>query len=57
MALSETRKDLIAAVWQIQCHPLFKCTDLVTPCASPRVSDDQVRNHIEGLMKAIARYA
>lgn len=57
MALTETRRDLIGALWQIQCHPLFKYVDLVTPAASPKVSDQQVRNQIEGLMKYIAKRA
>lgn len=55
MALSAVRQDLIGALWQIQCHPLFKYVDLVTPAASPKVSDDQVRRQIEGLMAFIAK--
>lgn len=55
--MTETRLDLLAALWQIQNHPLFRTVDIVTSSASPKVSDQQVRNHIEGCMRAIARAA
>ena len=53
--MSKTRIDLLGALWQIQAHPLFSTVDVLTPAASPKVSDEQVRNHIEGLMRFIAK--
>lgn len=55
--MTKTRLDLIAALFQIQCHPIFKYSDIVTSAGNPKVSDDQVRRHIEGCMAAIARAA
>lgn len=57
MAISETRLDLLGALFQIQNHPLFRTVDIVTSAANPKVSDQQVRNHIEGCMRAIARFS
>jgi len=57
MAISATRLDLLGALWQIQNHPLFRTVDIVTSAASPKVSDQQVRNHIEGCLRAIAKAA
>jgi len=53
--MSATRLDLLSALWQIQCHPLFRTVDVVTGAASPKVSDEQVRNHIDGLFRYIAK--
>jgi hypothetical protein len=55
--MTATRLDLIGALFEIQTHPLFRTVDVVTSAASPKVSDDQVRNHIEGLMRFIATKA
>ncbi|GEC56808.1 hypothetical protein [Bradyrhizobium phage ppBeUSDA76-2] len=55
--MSKTRLDLLGALWQIQTHPAFRTVDIVTSAASPKVSDDQVRNHIEGCLRFIARKA
>lgn len=55
--MTTTRLDLIGALFEIQTHPLFRTVDVVTSAASPKVSDEQVRNHIEGLMRAIAKAA
>jgi hypothetical protein len=57
MAISATRLDLLGALWQIQNHPIFRTVDIVTSAASPKVSDQQVRNHIESCMRAIAKAA
>lgn len=53
--MTEARLDLLGALWQIQNHPLFRTVDIVTGAASQKVSDQQVRNHIEGCMRAIAK--
>jgi hypothetical protein len=53
--MSKTRLDLIVALFQIQNHPIFRTVDIVTSAANPKISDEQVRNHIEGCMRAISR--
>lgn len=53
--MTKTRLDLLGALWEIQNHPLFRTVDIVTSAASPKISDDQVRNHIEGCMRFIAK--
>lgn len=54
--MSKTRFDLLGALWQIQAHPLFSTVDILTGAASLKVSDEQVRNHIEGLFRYIAKH-
>ena len=55
MALSETRKDLLQALGQIQNHPAFHNVDImtITGCG---MTDDEVRAHIEANITHIANF-
>lgn len=53
--MTEARKDLLAALGQIQNHPAFANQDImtITGCG---MSDDEVRAHIEANLEYIAKF-
>ena len=55
MALSETRKDLLQALTQVQNHPAFRNVDIltITGCG---MTDDEVRAHLEVNINHIANW-
>jgi hypothetical protein len=55
MALSETRKDLLKALTQVQNHPAFRNVDIltITGCG---MTDDEVRAHLEANITHIANF-
>lgn len=54
MALTETRKDLLAALCQIQNHPACVNQDIMT--FTGFMNDDEVRAHIERYISVVADY-